>query len=94
MFNILNVNLGQDVSTFFPKKTKSLFHNYFTVFMWIIFSNEKKKYVVYLTLLAKEECSVKISFLCGLCYSVLSLLVKINQLYYFIRLLTWPKEPN
>lgn len=32
--------------------------------------------------------------LCGLCYSVLSLLEIINHLYYFLRLLTWPKKPN
>lgn len=42
MLNILHINPGQDVSTFFPKKTKSLFHNYLTVFMWVIFNNEKK----------------------------------------------------
>lgn len=41
MFSISHINLGQDVSTFFPKKTKSLFHNHLTVFMWVIFNNGK-----------------------------------------------------
>lgn len=35
MFAILHINLGQDVTKFFPKKTK--FYKYLTVSMWIIF---------------------------------------------------------
>lgn len=36
-FDILHINLGQDIPKFFPEKTKSLFHNHLTVIMWVIF---------------------------------------------------------
>lgn len=60
-FDILHINLGQDIPKFFPEKTKSLFHNHLTVIMWVSFNNENKVCPLVNTTGQKRMLKVQIS---------------------------------